>query len=232
MSGFEDKTVVITGGSPGIGLATARAFLEKGAKVAICAQHPERLAAAARELEKLGEVMAFPADVREFGVVKLFIDEALEHFGAVDVLVNNAGRLTTGDFAGLDLSLIDEVLDTNIKGVVYPTRLVLPHMLARGAGVVVNIASGLGKAGLGGVATYSASKFAVVGFTESVAQEVEGTGVKVYAICPGRVATDMQVQYSGEKVGTPPETVAANILALAGARPPVRSGECLQVWGS
>ena len=104
-------------------------------------------------------------------------------------------------------------------------------MLARGSGVIINIASGAGLTGFAELASYCASKFAVVGFTESLAQEVAAQGIRVYAVCPGRVDTDMQREYSGRRMGMPPERVAEKILALAGPRPPIRSGRCLEIAG-
>lgn len=227
---FAGKVAMITGGSRGIGYAAARAFLEVGGKVSICAVDEGRLKTAEKGLARLGEVLAVPADVRIFDRVAAFADQTLRRFGAIDILVNNAGALTVGDFAGLALGAIDEVIDINVKGVLYATRAVLPHMLARNSGVIINISSGLGKGGMAGVATYCTSKFAVLGFTESVAEEVARSGVRVYAICPGRVATDMQQQFSGQKIGMAPEHIAEKILQLAGPKPPVKVGEALEVY--
>jgi len=121
------------------------------------------------------------------------------------------------------------LLEANLKGTLYLTRLVLPDMLARRDGVIVNVASGAGLSGIPGIAAYCATKYGVIGFTEALAQEVADQGVRVHVVCPGRVATDMQVQYSGNRIGMPPERVADAILKLAGAQPPVRSGEYLVV---
>jgi hypothetical protein len=126
---------------------------------------------------------------------------------------------------------LDAVVDVNVKGVLYTTRVVLPYMLKQGRGVVINVSSGAGFTGFPEIVTYCASKFAVVGFTEALAQELRGTGVQVYGLCPGRVATDMQVQYSGERIGMAPERVAETILKLAGRRPPVASGRSMPLPG-
>jgi 3-oxoacyl-[acyl-carrier protein] reductase len=114
-----------------------------------------------------------------------------------------------------------------VKGVLYTTRAVLPHMLEHGSGVIINISSGAGLSGFAGITTYSASKFAVVGFTEALDHEVRDRGIKVYGLCPGRVATDMQQAYAGKKIGMPPEQVAKRIVELAGTRPRARTGTCV-----
>jgi 3-oxoacyl-[acyl-carrier protein] reductase len=225
------RVAIITGGSRGIGLATARAFLGQGARVGICGVNPERLRKARAELESLGEVEAVGADVRVISQVQAFVERVIARFGAVEVLVNNAGRASVGRFAEEDFASLDAVVDVNVKGVLYATRVVLPYMLKQGRGVVINVSSGAGLAGFPEIVTYCASKFAVVGFTEALAQELRGTGVQVYGLCPGRVATDMQVQYSGERIGMPPERVAETILKLAGRRPPVASGRSMPLAG-
>lgn len=222
------KVVLITGGSRGIGYATARAFLETGARVALVSLHPRRLAAAAARMQAPGKVMAHPADVRRHTEAQGAVAAVLARYGAIDVLVNNAGVAWAGDFVEQDIASIDAAIDVNLKGVLYMTHAALPHMLRRGQGVVINVASGAGRTGFAGLASYCASKFGVVGFTESVAGEVRSGGVRVYAVCPGAVATDMQREVSGAGVGMAPERVAARILALAGPHPPVDVGGCVE----
>ncbi|MGH8471469.1 MAG: SDR family oxidoreductase [Gammaproteobacteria bacterium] len=225
------QVVIVTGGSRGIGLATARAFLEQGARIGICGFDRERLLEARKALEGLGEAETVVADVRFIGQIQAFVERVIVRFGPVDVLVNNAGRASVGRFAEEEPGSIDAVIDVNVKGVLYATRVVLPHMLRQGRGVIINVSSGAGLTGFPEIVTYCASKFAVVGFTEALAQELRGTGVQVYGLCPGRVATDMQQQYSGRKIGMPPERVAEAILQLAGRCPPVASGCCMPLPG-
>ncbi len=222
------KVVLITGGSRGIGYATARAFLVSGARVAIIAQDPARLDAAAAQLRSLGEVRAHPADVRREADVRAAVAAVLAHYGTVDVLVNNAGVAWTGAFTEQERASIDATIDVNLKGVLYMTHAVLPQMLRQGRGVVINVASGAGRTGFAGLASYCASKFGVVGFTESLAGEVGTAGVRVYAVCPGAVATDMQREVGGGRVGIAPERVAATIVALAGVQPPIDVGGCVE----
>jgi len=175
----------------------------------------------------LGEVLAVPADVADCKQLTALVRSARKHVGPVDVLVNNAGTAWFGDFVDEDYASMDAVIDVNVKGVMHLTRMVLPEMLERGAGVIVNVASGAGLSGFAGLVSYCASKFAVVGFTEALDLEVRECGVRVYAVCPGRVATDMQKRYSGHKVGMPPERVAERIVQLAGAMPGAKTGSCV-----
>jgi 3-oxoacyl-[acyl-carrier protein] reductase len=229
-SPLEPRTVLITGGSRGIGYATAEAFVAAGARVAICAQDPARLEQAARALARRGEVLARAADVRSYKAMHMLVQEVLERWGRIDVLVNNAGRAWAGMFAMQAPEGIEADLDVNVKGVLLGTRAVLPHMLERASGIIVNLSSGAGQVGFAGLATYCASKFAVLGFTEALAREVGPAGVRVYAVCPGRVATDMQVQVSGRRIGVPPARVAAAIVKLAGPNPPIAPGGCVEIY--
>ncbi len=231
MADFSQSTVMITGGSRGIGLATARAFLQAGARVAVCSRDKHALAQAELGLGELGEAAIFQADVRDYRQMESFAEQVLHRFEAIDVLVGNAGKAWMGYFAHQPVALLDEVLDTNVKGVLYAARAVLPHMLARNSGVIVNVCSGAGQAGIAGLASYCASKFAVLGFTESLAREVSGQGIRVYGVCPGAVATDMLVEVTGQREGIPPERAAEEIVRLAGPHPPVAPGECLEVFG-
>jgi 3-oxoacyl-[acyl-carrier protein] reductase len=221
-------TVLITGASRGIGYATAAAFLARGARVAFCARDAARLAHSRVTLAALGEVLAVSADVRDPSAVERFVAAARAHFGDIDVLVNNAGVLWTGAFADENYASMAEVLDVNIKGVLHATRALLPHMLARGRGTIINVASGAGLNGFANLAVYCASKFAVVGFSESLDLEVSARGLRVYAICPGGVQTDMLRQYSAAAHGLPPQGVADRIVQLA-LDPRVRTAGCVTV---
>jgi 3-oxoacyl-[acyl-carrier protein] reductase len=227
---FAGQVVLITGGSRGIGYATAEAFLAQGARVAICAMDADRLAEALRQLETHGEVAGWLADVADHAAVEELVRLTLARFGRIDVLINNAARMAVGDFATQDIAAIDEIIDVNVKGTLYASRAVLPQMLARGAGCVINISSSLGTFGMARVAAYCASKFALVGFTEALDHEVKEAGVRVYGMTLSMSATDMQVQFSGYRQGMPPEIVAEEILLLAGPNPPIETGACLDTY--
>jgi 3-oxoacyl-[acyl-carrier protein] reductase len=224
---LQGKSVVISGGSRGIGFSTAQAFLGAGALVAICARDAARLRDAEARLSAGERLLARVGDVTDRAQVQAFVDEAAAAFGPVDVLVNNAGVLHVGPFAEEPVESISTVIDVNLKGVMYMTRAVLPSMIARGKGVIVNVSSGAGLSGFPEIVSYCASKFGVVGFTQALDEEVRSLGLRVYALCPGRVATEMQAQYSGAKVGMTPEKVAHRILELATATPSLLPGRCV-----
>ncbi len=220
---------LITGGSRGIGLASARKFLERGYRVAICGRRQDTLDAAEKALIRLGDVIAVAADVSDAKQAQGLVEAVLQGFGTLDVLVNNAGLVWVGEFAHQDYASMDELIDVNIKGVMFMARAVLPRMQARRSGVIINVSSGAGLTGFRDLVSYCTSKFGVVGFTESLGAEVRDYGIRVYGLCPGRVATDMQVQYSGARVGMTPEVVAKRLLELAGPKPRAKTGSCVTI---
>lgn len=234
MSGdsVKDTIAIITGASKGIGKATAAVFLESGAKVVLVSKQRSGLEDTASEFEKKyqGQILPITADVRDWDEVQRMGEKAVKTFGRIDILVNNAGVAYAGDAVDNTKEEIDEIIDVNVKGVVYCARAVLPQMIKQKSGILINIASGAGKTGIPGLAVYSASKFAVCGFTEALAGEVASYGIRVYAICPGAVATDMQKQISGGYYGMPPEKIANKIFQVAGSNPPIDVGECLEVY--
>lgn len=227
---FSGQVALVTGGSRGIGYAAVAAFLGQGARVATCALDEERLDGALESLAKLGEVAGWRADVADYAAMQELVRLTRERFGRIDVLVNNAACLSVSNFAEQERSAMDRVVDVNVKGSLYATHAVLPHMLAQGSGCIINISSSLGTFGMPRAAVYSASKFALVGFTESLAEEVKSAGVRVYGMTLGMCATDMQEQFSGRRQGMPPEMVAEEILLLAGPNAPIKTGACLDTY--
>jgi short-subunit dehydrogenase len=175
--------VVITGGARGIGLATAQAFAANGAMVTI---GDVDLAAATDQAAGFGG-RALRLDVRDRDSFTAFLDEA----GPVDVLVNNAGLTVAAPFLETPSGLRDLQVDVNLRGVMHGLAGVLPEMVARGRGHVVNVASLAGRLALPKAATYTATKFAVVGLTQAVRGELHGTGVRVSAVLPTFVSTEM-----------------------------------------
>ena len=181
---------IVTGGSKGIGLAIARAFLDRGMQVTISARKDAELAEAARGLKGGVNVHTVPADVREPMDAQRVIDDTVKRFGGVDVLVNNAG---IGKFANVaDMSLDDwrQIIETNLNGVFYCTRAAIPVMKARGAGFIINISSLAGKNPFVGGAAYCASKAGLNAFSEVLMQEVRQDNIRVSYIMPGSVATE------------------------------------------
>lgn len=188
------RTVLVTGATSGIGLAVTRLLATQGNRVFICARNPESVAGTAKELRGEGlDVDGAACDVRSPADIRDFVSAAVEHFGPVDVLVNNAGRSGGGPTAEIADDLWLDVVETNLNSVFRMTREVLTTggMRDRGWGRIISIASTAGKQGVVLGAPYSASKHGVVGFTKALGNELAPTGITVNAVCPGYVETPM-----------------------------------------
>ncbi|WP_434114110.1 SDR family NAD(P)-dependent oxidoreductase [Paraburkholderia caffeinilytica] len=178
---------VVTGGGSGIGAAVAEALLRAGARVTLMGRNAQRLDAQREIFAGLGEVACISIDVTsEESVGKAFLQA-----GAIDILVNNAGQAQAAPFAHTDMALWQRMLDVNLTGVFLGTRAVLPGMLERGHGRIVNVASTAGQIGYAYVAAYCAAKHGVIGLTRSLALEVATKGVTVNAVCPGYTETEL-----------------------------------------
>jgi NAD(P)-dependent dehydrogenase (short-subunit alcohol dehydrogenase family) len=189
------RSALITGGGRGIGAATARALAEAGAAVAVVARNERQVVDVAASLRHEGfHAYAFRCDVTKPREVRDVSMAAQEAMGRVDILVNNAGTAASNPLKRITLQEWDHVMAVNVTGTFLFTQALVPAMVAAGWGRVVNVASIAGLKGARYVAAYSASKHAVVGFTRSVAMEVEGTGVTVNAVCPGYVNTPLTEQ--------------------------------------
>ena len=187
---FQDKTVLITGGSRGLGLVLARDAAAEGAKVAICGRDVAALERAAAVLERIGAtVIAVPADITVPESVRALVETVAKELGPIDVLINNAGVIEVGPSKTMALSDYEEAMATNFWGMVYPTLQVLPSMRERGGGRIVNITSIGGKLGIPHLLPYSASKFAALGFSQGLRAEVKGEGVAVTTAIPGLMRT-------------------------------------------
>jgi NADP-dependent 3-hydroxy acid dehydrogenase YdfG len=226
---LKGKVVLITGGAKGIGFEDAKLFLKQGAKVAICDFSKKDLKNSKRTLKQYGELFAKVADVRYEKQVVKFTKEIISQFGRIDILVNNAGILPPRkDFSQQKSSVIDTVIDTNLKGILYMTRAVVKHMISRKSGVIINMSSLAGIEGYAGMAVYSATKFGIRGFSEALREELSGRKIQVYSICPGAVRTDLNAKFTGEPaVGIPPEEVAKLIVKIASTLPQSRS--CFEI---
>jgi NAD(P)-dependent dehydrogenase (short-subunit alcohol dehydrogenase family) len=187
---FRDKTVLITGGSRGLGLVLARNFLKEGARVVICGREEITLERARTELERLGgEVLAVPCDVTDAVQVEALITSVHERFGAVDVLVNNAGVIQTGPLESMTMEDFEDAIKTHLWAPLYMTLAVLPEMKRRGEGRIVNISSIGGKVSMPHLMPYSVSKFALVGLSDGMRAELAQDGIKVTTVCPGLMRT-------------------------------------------
>ena len=184
--------VLITGASKGIGAEIARTLAKEGYNVAINFNKSESAAVALKnELEKYTSVMLVKADVSKYDEVASMVSAVRNKFGSITHLVCNAGISVTGLLEDMDLCQCDSVIDTNLKGVIYTVKEVIPDMVKRKSGVIVNVSSIWGKTGASCEAVYSASKAGVIAFSEAMAKELGLSGIRVNAVCPGCIDTDM-----------------------------------------
>jgi short-subunit dehydrogenase len=213
---LDGAAVAITGGARGIGLATAKAFAAMGSRVFIGDLDEDLAVAAAAEIGAHGLAL----DVRSRESFAEFLDAPRALGLPLTVLVNNAGIMPAGRFVDEDDAITDAILDINVKGVLTGTKLALPGMLERGTGHIVNVGSYLGKMPAAGLATYTASKHAVVGFSEALRDEIAGSGVTVTAVLPAAVRTELTagVKLGGLLPTVDPEDIAAAVVATCARR--------------
>ena len=186
------KTAVVTGGARGIGRGIVLELAKAGADVLIADLLEDAMQATAAEVARLDRRVALrKIDVTDAQQVQALVDQAVRDFGQLDILVNCAGVISIKPVAELSERDWDFVMDVNAKGTFLGCQAALKHMLPRGSGRIINVASIAGKEGFPNLAHYSASKFAVVGFTNALAKEVARNGITVNAICPGIVKTYM-----------------------------------------
>jgi NADP-dependent 3-hydroxy acid dehydrogenase YdfG len=185
------KVVVVTGASAGIGEATAVAFAKRGAKLVLAARRRERLETLADRIDRAGgTALALPCDVTDPDQVQRLPGVIEQAFGPTDVLVNNAGIPGGGELPSLTYEQIEGVVRVNVLGVMFGTRAFLPGMLARGRGHVVNMASLAGRFAAPGASVYSATKHAVVAFSEALDYDTEPHGVRITTVNPAFIATE------------------------------------------
>jgi 3-oxoacyl-[acyl-carrier protein] reductase len=185
------KTAFVTGGSRGIGLAIARAFLDQGANVAVTARSEETASRAAAELQGNApeRVLGIAADVRSYADVERAMSSTVQRFGGLDVVVNNAGIGGFSPVGDMSLDNWHGIIDTNLTGVFFCCRAALPHLRARGGGWIINVSSLASKNPFPSGAAYCASKAALNAFSEALMQEVRYEGIRVAYVLPGSVNT-------------------------------------------
>ena len=190
ISDFQGKTALVTGASSGIGRILARELAQKGANVALVARRESQLQTSRAELLEAGaDALVLPCDVANKKAVEICVERALDHFGHIDMLVNNAGYGRHLSFLEWDLEDMERMIDVNLKGSVYFTKMLLPQMVARRDGCIVFMASVAGKVATPEESVYSATKHALVGLADAVSLEVEDEGVYVMTVCPGSIDT-------------------------------------------
>jgi NADP-dependent 3-hydroxy acid dehydrogenase YdfG len=185
MNDLNGRTAVITGASSGVGAALAKAMAEAGVKLGLISRRGEDLG--------IDGALARPCDVRDLDQLEEFLAATNERFGAIDILVANAGVGAYGDFLDLDREVLDEIIDVNVRGLLYTVRAGLPYLLESDAAELVTVASVAGQRAPEGEAAYAASKFAQVGFMRSIDHELWQRGVRCSILCPGGIATEFAI---------------------------------------
>jgi NADP-dependent 3-hydroxy acid dehydrogenase YdfG len=197
--GIENKVVVITGASSGLGEATARHLAERGAIVVLGARRRERIDAVAAEIISKGcRAVAVETDVTDRKQVQNLVDTAVRQFGHVDVMLNNAGLMPLAPLERLKVDEWDRMIDVNIKGVLYGIAAALPHMKERKSGHIINVSSVYGHVVDPGATVYCATKFAVRALSEGLRKEVKPHNIRTTIISPGAVSTEL-LEHISEK---------------------------------
>lgn len=238
------RVVIVTGGSRGLGAGIVRSYLAEGDLVATCSRsRTDEVDAWESDPATADRFLFQPADLSRVEDAEAFVKSVIDRWGRVDVLINNAGVARDGILALFSDDDVDTVVDLNIKGTVYMTRLVSRRMLARRSGHIVNISSIVGLSGYRGLAVYSASKAALDGMTRALARELGSRGIVVNGIAPGYLRTEMSHGLTASdldsiarrtpvgRLGEPPD-VAAAVLFLASEGAAFISGHVLVVDGA
>jgi NADP-dependent 3-hydroxy acid dehydrogenase YdfG len=225
-----DKVIIITGASSGAGEATARHLTERGARVVVAARRAQRIEALTDELTAAGhEAKAVTTDVSDQDQVKRLVEAAIEHFGLVDVLINNAGLMPLSPLERLRIDEWDQMIDVNLKGVLYGIAAALPYMKEQKSGHIINVSSVAGHKLIPASAVYSATKFGVRAVSEGLRQEVKPYNIRTTVISPGAVATELLEHISeqdiqsatrdyADQIAIPPESFA-RMVAFAISEP-------------
>lgn len=221
LADFDEKTVVITGGSEGVGAAAARQFAAAGANVVLVARTRKNLDAVAEELHGQAQILTIAMDVTDADACANMLKKARFEFGGVHVLVNNAGYHARGPVESIDADGLGRMIDVNLRAPIVLTRLALPIIRESGGGAIINVASLAGCTPIPGAAAYSASKFGLRAFTFALGGELEEGKVKVAVVSPGPISTgfilddiDSVEDITFSQPMSTPEQVAAEILKL------------------
>jgi short-subunit dehydrogenase len=186
---FKDKTVIVTGGSEGVGAAAARLFADAGANLMLVARNRKNLEAVAADIRDRARVEIFPMDVSDADSCVDLFKKTLFEFGRIDVLVNNAGYHARGDVETATAEELARTIDVNLRAPIVLTRLALPYLREAGGGAIINVASLAGRTPVPGSAAYSASKFGLRAFTFALAEEIRDSAIKLAVVSPGPIST-------------------------------------------
>ncbi|GAA4934121.1 3-ketoacyl-ACP reductase [Algibacter agarivorans] len=226
MENLKNKNAIITGGGRGLGKATAIAFAKQGINVAITGRTESVLKETVSEIEALGVKATYAVfNVGNYEDVKANIKHIISNLGGVDILVNNAGIAAIGSFNEMPVEQWSEIIQTNVMGMYYVTKEVLPHLINKNEGDIINVSSTAGLNGNPNISAYCASKFAVIGMSESLMKEVRKNNIRVNTLTPSTIETDMTVELrmlnKGSENVLQPEDFAE--LIVAGLKLPRRA---------
>ena len=187
-------TALVTGSGRGIGKETAILLSKKGFNLIICSRNQNEIDSVVKEIKSFGNdrILARECDVSVSSQVNRVVNEALDIYGRIDVLINNAGISYVKKLIDTTEEEWDNTLDINLKGSYLFAKAIVPHMIKHNYGIIINVSSGAGKIGFEDISAYCASKFGMIGLTESLAREINNYNIRVMTICPGQVATKMQ----------------------------------------
>ena len=221
---LDGAVAIVTGGGSGIGRATALLLARRQVQVVVVGRSSGALEHTVSLIESSGgHGIAMPTDVRTSVSVDGMVKAVLARFSRIDVLVNSAGVAVAKPVGDTTEEDWDQVVDTNLRGVFLCCRAVLPTMMTAGQGNIINVSSILGRTGLRNYGAYCASKFGVIGLTEAMAAECQGTGIRVFAVCPGPTFTELHRRLVGEvnaRRSMAPEYVGGKIVALVAGHVP------------
>ena len=233
----EPTTALVTGGGRGIGKETAILLAEKKINVVICSRTQGEIDSVVKEIRSMGNdhIMGRECDVSKSNEVNNLVKEVLMKYGRIDVLINNAGITYVKKLVDTTEDEWDNTLDINLKGVFLLSKAILPQMMRNNFGIIINVSSGAGKVGFGDISVYCASKFGMMGLTESLAWEVGNYDIRVMTVCPGEVATKMQkdvdphyYELNKHKMLSP-KTVAGKITDMVFDDKKYRNGDSLDL---
>lgn len=220
MENLKGKKAIITGGGKGLGKATAIAFAKEGIDVAITGRNEQNLLNTVAELKSYGVNAIYELfDVGNHEEVKDGIERILHQFGSVDILVNNAGIAAFGSFLDMSPEKWNAIIQTNVMGMYYVTKEVLPYLITKNEGDIINVSSTAGITGNANTSAYSASKFAVIGMSEALMKEVRKNNIRVCTLTPSTIASDMSLELgitdgNVEKVLQPEDFAELIVLGL------------------
>ncbi|WP_179352610.1 3-ketoacyl-ACP reductase [Winogradskyella vidalii] len=195
MTDLKNKKALITGGGRGLGKATALAFAKEGIDVAITGRSEDVLKETVAQLKELGVNAIYSVfDVSNYEEVQKSIKTIVETLGTIDILVNNAGIAAFGSFNDMPVDQWSQIMQTNVMGMYYVTKEVLPHLIEKNEGDIINVSSTAGLNGNATTSAYSASKFAVIGMSQSLMKEVRKNNIRVCTLTPSTIASDMSIE--------------------------------------